>query len=67
MRISQYVCFNISSETVPAATVTAHLGMGPTSSWCGEQSEQRRRFRYFTERLVRRVVTRRLMRGLWGS
>jgi hypothetical protein len=28
MRISQYVCFSISSETVPAATVTTHLGMG---------------------------------------
>jgi|RhiMetdeSRZDD1v2_1073273.scaffolds.fasta_scaffold41928_6 hypothetical protein len=28
MRISQYVYFSISSETVPAATVAAHLGMG---------------------------------------
>ncbi len=37
MRISQYVCFSISSETVPAATVTDHLGMGPTSSWCGNK------------------------------
>jgi hypothetical protein len=28
MRISQCVYFSISSETVPAATVTAPLGMG---------------------------------------
>ncbi len=47
MRISRYVYFSISSETVPAATVTAHLGMGEEFLvW--EQSEQRRRFRYFT-------------------
>ena len=47
MRISQYVYFSISSETVPAATVTAHLGMGDEFLvW--EQSEQRRRFQYFT-------------------
>jgi len=45
MRISQYVYFSISSGTVPAATVAAHLGMGEEFLvW--EQSEQRRRFRY---------------------
>ena len=47
MRISQYVYFSISSETVPAATVTAHLDMGRRVLGVG-QSEQRRRFRYFT-------------------
>jgi hypothetical protein len=48
MRISQYVYFSISSETVPAATVTTHLGMGADEFLAWEQSEQRRRFRYFT-------------------
>jgi hypothetical protein len=48
MRISQYVYFSISSETVPAATVAAHLGMGADEFLVWEQSEQRRRFRYFT-------------------
>ena len=48
MRISQYAYFGISSETVPAATVTAHLGMGAGEFLVWEQSEQRRRFRYFT-------------------
>jgi hypothetical protein len=48
MRISQYVYFSISSETVPAATVTAHLGVGRRVPGVGNKSEQRRRFRYFT-------------------
>jgi hypothetical protein len=48
MRISQCVCFSISSETVPAATVTTHLGMGADEFLVWEQGEQRRRFRYFT-------------------
>jgi len=48
MRISQYVYFGISSETVPAATVTTHLGMGADEFLVWEPSEQRRRFRYFT-------------------
>jgi hypothetical protein len=48
MRISQYVCFSISSEIVPAATVTTHLGMGADEFLVWEQSEQRRRFRCVT-------------------
>jgi hypothetical protein len=48
MRISHYVYFGISSETVPAATVTTHLGMGAGEFLVWEQSQQRRRFQYVT-------------------
>ncbi len=46
--MSQYVYFDISSTAVPAAAVTAHLGVQPDKLRVPVHDEPNRRFRHIT-------------------